>query len=478
MNVKLIVLSLILLLLHACVNDTAENKSDTQTKKIITNDVTTKLPELPANLKVRTPMPPKWTYNATIYEVNIRQYTPKGSFKAFETHLPRLKEMGVGILWLMPIHPIGNKKRKGSMGSYYAVKDYKKVAPEFGSIEDLKSLVNKAHSMGMYVIIDWIANHSAWDNLLIEEHPDWYTLNNKGEHISPVPDWSDVADFNYDNKNLQAYMIDAMKFWVNTTNIDGFRCDMAGMVPVAFWNKARKELDKIKPVFMLAEAEEPELHYSAFDMTYALELHHLMNGVAKDEKNALDINGYFNREELRHFTADYRMQFITNHDENALSSTTKERMGDAEDMFTVFTFVVPGMPLVYSGQEADLNKKLKFFDKDQIDWKNYPKQPFYTQLIKLKKDHRVLWNGAYGGDMKRISTTNERNVFAFSRSNQQDSLIMVFNLSDRKEKFLLNDNSYKGSYQNLMDNEMVKLSNKKHVFLKPWQYYVLKGIEN
>ncbi len=227
---------------------------------------------------------PEWSKNANIYEVNIRQYTPEGTFNAFAEHLPRLKELGVDILWLMPIHPIGEKNRKGSMGSYYSVKDYFGINPEFGTEEDFKNLVNQIHELGMYVIIDWVANHTAWDNQLIYDHPEWYSKNEEEEIIAPVEDWSDVADLNYDVPEVRKYMTDALIYWVKDFNIDGYRCDVAGMVPTDFWNNARYELDKIKPVFMLAEANEPELHEFAFDMTYAWDLHFLWNEMAQGKK--------------------------------------------------------------------------------------------------------------------------------------------------------------------------------------------------
>ncbi len=178
---------------------------------------------------------PEWSYNKAIYEVNVRQYSEEGTFKAFEKHLPRLKELGADILWFMPINPIGEKNRKGTLGSYYSVKNYKKINPEFGNLEEFKSLVKMVHKMGMYVIIDWVANHTAWDNPWIEEHPDFYTTDSLGNIISPNPDWTDVADLNYDNKELWNEMIAALKYWVEECDIDGYRCDVAGMVPIEFW---------------------------------------------------------------------------------------------------------------------------------------------------------------------------------------------------------------------------------------------------
>ena len=239
---------------------------------------------------------PEWSYNKVIYEVNLRQYSAEGTFKAFEKDLPRLKELGVGIIWLMPINPIGVLKRKGTLGSPYSLKDYFGINPEFGNAEDFRSLVKKTHEIGMYLIIDWVANHCAWDNKLLEEHPDWFTKNSEGKYIPPVEDWQDVVDFNYDNKDLWEYMTEALKFWVREYDIDGFRCDVAGMMPTEFWNQARVELDAIKPVFMLAEWETSELHEKAFDMTYSWSDYDIFNQIAKKEKNAEDLTEFYEKE--------------------------------------------------------------------------------------------------------------------------------------------------------------------------------------
>ena len=208
---------------------------------------------------------PEWSKNANIYEVNIRQYSPEGTFNAFTDDLPRLQAMGVDIIWLMPIHPIGELNRKGTLGSYYAVQDFNAVNPEFGTEEDLRALVNKAHELGMKVILDWVANHSAWDNVWTI-NKEWYTLDEEGNFVPPIEDWSDVIDFNYDNPELREAMLSALEYWVREFDIDGYRCDVAGMVPTDFWVHAHTELDKIKDVFMLAEDGEPELLLEAFDM--------------------------------------------------------------------------------------------------------------------------------------------------------------------------------------------------------------------
>jgi len=310
---------------------------------------------------------PEWAKNATIYEVNIRQFTPEGTFKAFETHLPRLKKMGVDILWLMPIHPIGVENRKGSLGSYYAISDYKAVNPEFGTLNDFKQLVKSAQALDMKIIIDWVANHSSPDNVWVKQgHKDWYTLDSLGR-LQPTigTDWWDVADLNYDNKEMRKEMISSMKYWLTEANIDGFRCDVASWVPIDFWVDARKELDATKKVFMLAEAEEVEMH-KAFDMTYGWNLHHIMNDVAKGKK---DVTAFYNyAKDNKHPKSAYRMNFTSNHDENSWNGTEMERMGESRFAFAVFAATFEGMPLVYNGQETSLDRTLKFFEKDSIDW--------------------------------------------------------------------------------------------------------------
>ncbi len=313
------------------------------------------------NGKVEQIKHPEWSKNLSIYEVNIRQFTPEGTFNAFIPHLPRLKELGADILWIMPINPIGELNRKGSLGSYYSISDYLTLNPEFGIDEDFKNLIKTAHENDLYVIIDWVANHSAWDNPLVNEHPEWYQKDTTGKMISPY-DWTDVVAFDYSNRQMNDYMLNAMKFWVTEYDIDGYRCDVAGMVPDTFWLRVRTELDKIKPVFMLAEDEAPR-HHAAFDMTYGWEFHHVMNDIYKGEKNANDIEKYLHKNDSLYPSDAYRMYFITNHDENSWNGTEFERLGEGVKAFFVLTATVPGMPLIYSGQEAAMDKRLEFLVK-------------------------------------------------------------------------------------------------------------------
>ncbi|MCU0371179.1 MAG: alpha-amylase family glycosyl hydrolase, partial [Bacteroidales bacterium] len=397
--------------------------------------------------------------------------TPEGTFNAFLEHIPRLKKMGVDIIWLMPIHPVGEKNRKGSLGSYYSVKDYKGVNPEFGTLDDFKKLVSTAHQEGMKVIIDWVANHSSWDNPWITEHPEWYTRDSLGKMVSPF-DWSDVADLNYDNNDLRAAMTDALSYWITETDIDGYRCDVAGMVPVDFWNNTRAELDKIKPVFMLAEAEEPQHHIHAFDMSYAWELHHILNSIAKGEKNANALETYYIKQDTL-FPADaYRMAFTSNHDENSWNGTEFERMGASSLTMAVLTATLPGMPLIYSGQESAFNQRLRFFDKDTIEWKDYRLEPFYTKLFTLKHAYQPLWNGSWGGALSRVSTSADTSVFAFTREKEGDRIFVMANLTGEVKECKLKGEDFSGKYKEWFSEEEVMFRKGDMVRLKPWEYKV------
>jgi glycosidase len=411
--------------------------------------------------------PVPWSEDANIYEVNIRQYTPEGTFNAFSKHLPRLKEMGVEILWIMPIHPIGQKNRKGELGSYYAVKDYLGINPNFGTKEDFQTLVNKAHDMGMRVIIDWVANHTAWDNALIEQHPEWYTHNEAGEIIAPVEDWTDVADLNYDNAELRTYMIDALKYWVEEFDIDGYRCDVAGMVPVDFWIATRTALDSIKPVFMLAEGNEPELH-EAFDMTYAWDLHFIFNEVAQGKKDASDIVARLKEEKDKYPKDGYRMLFTSNHDENSWKGDAYKRLGEAVPTFAALITALPGMPLIYNGQEACMDKSLAFFKKDTIIWKDCEMFDLYKKLLHLKKDNPALWNGTHGGEMKLISSVDEEHLLIFSRTKQTNNILAIFNLSNTQQNYKLPKDFNISDYTNGLSEKAPE----RNGTLEPWEFLI------
>jgi glycosidase len=415
---------------------------------------------------------PDWSKNSVMYEVNVRQYTKEGTFKAFEAHLPRLKELGVDILWFMPIHPISKKNRIGTLGSYYAVQDYKAINPEFGTSEDFKALVEKAHEMGFKVLIDWVGNHTGWDNAWTS-HPEWYTTNSEGNIvIPPGTNWQDVADLNYGNADMQAAMMDAMKYWVKEFDIDGYRADYASGVPTAFWESARGELEKIKPVYMLAEDDtQIKLLRHAFNSNYGWELYNLMNGIAKGLRDAEQVKLYAARMEKQYPEGTYPLQFTSNHDENSWTGTEYERLGEAVKAMAALSFTVPGMPLIYSGQEAGLNKRLQFFDKDEISWDDLTMQPFYQELIRLKHDNPALWNGKAGGVFNSIEA-DDTHILVFERKKDDNTVIVVMNLSAASVKGTIKAGTSAGTYKTFPSQTTIDLKEEQSIVLGPWEYRI------
>lgn len=407
--------------------------------------------------------------SAVIYEANIRQYSGEGTFNAFTKDIPELKKLGVKVLWLMPVYPISTTKSKGSLGSYYAISNYTEINPEFGTLNDFRRLVKTAHDNEMLVILDWVANHTGWDHHWINEHPEYYTKNEKGEITHTVgTDWTDVADLDYNNPELRLAMKRAMKYWVAQENIDGFRCDVAGMVPTDFWRTTIADLKKIKPLFMLAEAWEPELQKNAFDMGYSWDTHHIMNDIAKGVKNASDLANHQKKIDSLYVKDDILMNFVTNHDENSWNGTIKERMGKAADAMTALTYVLPGMPLIYSGQEYDLNKRLLFFEKDSIPKTKGKNWNLLTKLGKLKNNNIGLKGGKQKASYTVLNTSNN-NAFAISRNALTEEVVYLANFSN--ESIVVNHN-IKGSYTDLIANKRIKLTPTKEVELAPWEFKV------
>jgi 1,4-alpha-glucan branching enzyme len=414
---------------------------------------------------------PEWLKDATLYEVNIRQYTPEGTFSAFSEHLESLKEMGVDIIWLMPINPIGEKNRKGSLGSYYSVKDYYAVNPEFGTMADFKAMVTKAHGLGIKVIIDWVPNHSSYDNALTVEHPEYYLKDSTGNFVSPF-DWTDVIRFDYDQPALRQYMIDALKFWLTETDIDGFRFDVAHMIPVSFWNSVRPALYEVKEVFMLAESDQPVLNKDAFDATYDWKLHHIMNQVAQGKMDVSNIDNHFAYVDTAYPVNSILMEFTSNHDENSWNGTEYERLGDAVKTFAVFSYMIPGMPLIYNGQEVCMKKRLRFFERDTIDWVDCDMRAFYTTLNTLKADHEALFAGSTGGKMKRINGNNDKKVFAFTREIENSKLLVILNFAAESLDYSFEHEASTGIYTDVFSGELLNLSSGEAISLKPWDYKV------
>lgn len=416
---------------------------------------------------------PEWSKNGTIYQLNTRQFSPEGTFASAQTQLPRLKELGVDIIWLMPIHEIGVKNRKGTLGSPYSVKDYYSVNPEFGSLQDLKNFVNAAHELEMYVILDWVANHTAWDNTLVNLHPDWYDKDYKGDY-RPTPwwDWHDIIDLNYDQPEVRKYMTDALTYWVKEVNIDGYRCDVAGFVPIEFWNNARKELDAIKPVFMLAEWESRDLHAQAFDMTYAWSWNEAVHNICMGDSDVSQLFIYYSWNESAFPENSMRMTFVSNHDKNAWEGTMYEQFGDGLEAAIVLSVVGEGMPLIYNGQEAGNKKRLAFFEKDAIEWKEHEIGVLYKELFKLMKSNTALWHAKWGATMIKVPNSEESKVFSFVRENKNDKVFVVINFSDQSQEITFKGSLYPGTYIDYFSKKTVELRQDLELQLEPWSYKV------
>ena len=409
--------------------------------------------------------------NAIIYEANIRQYSPEGTFEKFTEDIPKLKELGVKIIWVMPIYPISTTKSKGSLGSYYAISDYTKVNPEFGNLDDVKNLVKTAHDNGMYVILDWVANHTGWDHVWLKSHPEYYTKNEKGEITHTVgTDWTDVADLNYDNLEMRAEMLEDMKYWLKEANVDGFRCDVAGMVPLDFWENTVTELKKLKPVFMLAEGWEPNLLENAFDMGYSWDTHHRMNALAQGKETVKNWDERMIQIDTLYEKDDILMNFITNHDENSWSGTVKERMGDASEVMLALSYCAPGMPLIYSGQEYDMNKRLRFFEKDTISKVKGKVWPLMAKLGELKNNNKALNGGKNAASYQKINSSDNKNVLIFSREKEGNKLTFMANLSNKEVTFT---SEKEGESVDFLTNEKLTFSKEKPLTFKPWQYKIL-----
>jgi glycosidase len=408
----------------------------------------------------------QWAKDATIYEVNIRQYTPEGTFAAFQKHLPRLADMGVTVLWFMPITSISQKIKKGSLGSYYACSSYTKINAEFGSESDFLNLVNAAHDLGMKVIIDWVANHTGREHEWMQMHPEWFTRNEAGE-FTERNGWDDVVDLNYGNNDMRNALIGAMQYWVRDFKIDGFRCDMAHLVPLDFWVDARKAVETIKPLYWLAECEDVNYH-RVFDTTYAWALMHASEKLAKGEAGVHDIYN------VLHDYAQYpagatKLLFTSNHDENSWNGTEYEKFGAAAKAWAVFTQTWKGIPLIYSGQELPNKKRLEFFDKDQIDWTT--SQPalhdFYKTLSALRKSNKAIING----DTFNLPT-DANGVMAYIRHDESSAVLVVLNLSAGHHKIKISHEKLHGKFKNVFSGFTYTFENEVSFELMAGDYFV------
>ncbi len=413
---------------------------------------------------VRAGAPPAWTRDAVIYEVNVRQFTPEGTFSALRGHLPRLRRMGVDILWLMPVQPIGVKNRKGALGSYYSIANYSAINPEHGTAAEFRAFMDDAHRQGLKVILDWVPNHTAFDHPWITAHRDWYTLRADGSISNALDnegretDWTDVAELNYGNPAMRRAMIGEMRWWLDTMNIDGFRCDVALGVPPDFWTEATRALTAVRPdLFMLAEAESPALH-GPFHMTYGWELHHLLNEVSRGKKPVAELDTYFAKQE-REYPADaLRMYFTSNHDENSWNGTEFERMGENHlPSFVVAATVRSSMPLLYTGQEVSNRKRLRFFEKDTVDWSGPSLEPFYRAMFELKERQPALRSGVPGGEQRRLATEGAREVYAFTRSRDGNTVLVAVNFGDKSSRVTYGQLPSAGAYTDWFSKATVAL---------------------
>lgn len=433
--------------------------------------------------------------NAVIYEANIRQYSPEGTFEAFTKDIPELKKLGVKVIWIMPIQPISMTKRKATdgrtvtdikdekerakyLGSYYSISDYRGINPDMGSKSDFQDLVQTAHDNGMYVILDWVANHTGWDHPWIKTNPEYYHKNKKGEVTDPLnPEtgeswgWTDVAHLDYSNPALHEVMKDEMLYWVKELNIDGFRCDVADNVPTSFWEFSIPKLREAKPLFMLMESNKEYLFKdNLFDMGYGWEAHHVMNDIYKGKKSVADMDSLFAKISKEYSKTAFFMNFTSNHDENSWQGTEYERMGDGVEAFTALTYTMPGMPLIYTGQEYELKRRLKFFEKDSIPKAKGKMFSLYEKLGTLKNNNSALNGAKNAASFNRIQTSNDKNIMAFARANKKDKVIYIANLSKQSTEFTL---PLEGTFTNYLTNEKVTFTKQQKHQFKPWEYYIL-----
>ena len=408
-----------------------------------------------------------WAKGSNIYEVNIRQYTAEGTFTAFSKHLPRLRKMGVDILWLMPITPISVKERLGTRGSYYACSSYTDINPEFGTLADFKQLVNDAHALGFKFIIDWVANHTGWDHDWTTAHPEYYVIDNNG-NFTEKNGWQDVIDLNYDNKDMRMAMIEAMRYWIREFGIDGFRCDMAHLVPLDFWVEARTQCDQLRSLFWLAECEVVNYH-DVFDTSYAWSWMHATEKYAKGEVSLSEVR------EVMHAYTQYpagasKLFFTANHDENSWNGTEYEKYAIAAKAWAVFTCTWQGLPLIYSGQESPNTKRLEFFHKDLIEWKE-PLQlaDFYQTLLQLRKTNAAISEG----ETFILPSEYDGQLMGFLRRKEDKVVLVLLNLSNQDRLKITVENCWlTGSFTNIFSGLNFSFAGKESIELQSGEFVV------
>lgn len=412
-----------------------------------------------------------WVRDAVIYEVYLRSFSPEGTIRSLEHRIEELKRLGVTVLWIMPVHPVGDANRKGSLGSPYAVQDYYAINPEFGTLEDFRSLVQTVHRHDMKIIIDLVANHAAWDNQLMFEHPEWFTTDETGAQVSPNADWTDVADLNYDHHELRKYMIAMMEYWVRDVGIDGFRCDVAELVPTDFWDVARSQLDKIKPVMMLSEGTIPEHHLKSFDLTYAWNTYDILEKILRSSTPASTIHEIIQNESLRFPKGSLRLRFNTNHDKNAWDAPAVEKFGpQGAKMTAAMMFTLPGVPLIYNGEEVGNPSKLDLFEKVPIVWKDQGRfRNLYEQLTRLRKEHSMFRQGAY----KSVDNSVPEYVYSFARIDEGEVALCLFNWSSKTQSVRLTVDQFSAqSWKEYFTEEVLPAVKSPEVNISPLSYKI------
>ncbi|MEL7730301.1 alpha-amylase family glycosyl hydrolase [Citromicrobium bathyomarinum] len=420
---------------------------------------------------------PDWSRDAVLYQINTRQFTREGTFAAAQKELPRLKQLGVDILWLMPIHPIGEVNRKGTLGSPYSVRDYYAVNPEFGTEDDLRAFIDAAHAQGFKVILDLVANHTAWDNALSSEHPDWYEKTWDG-HFRPTPwwDWSDIIDLDWSKPGVREHVGKAMEYWVRDFGVDGYRADVAGYIPVDFWETMRARLEAIRPVFMLGEVQQTAHHRAAFDATYAWDWHHTSKRIAKGEADATGLFGYYAENESLWPREAMRMTYIENHDSNAWEGTLYENYGDALPAMTALAFTGEGLPLIHNGQEACNAKRLEFFEKDPIDWSQGEDCAYgdlLADLIAFRDANPALHNGQWGARMSQVVNDKPQQLFGWVRQQGGNKVVGLFNLSNQPVEATLADGLAAGDYREFGTGDAVSVAAGDTISLPAWGFRLM-----
>jgi alpha-amylase len=433
--------------------------------------------------------PLEWTHSTNIYEVNVRQYTVEGTFNAFAQHLPKLKGMGVQTLWFMPVTPIAQKNKKGTLGSYYACSDYTSINPEFGTLDDFKALVKQAHEMGFRVIIDWVANHTGWDHKWTKERPGYYLKDPATQDFRIASGMDDIIELDFRNPDLRKAMKEAMKFWVTECDIDGFRCDLAFWVELDFWKEARQEIDAVKPLFWLGEFDEldnPE-YGEAFDASYTWTWMHRTreyyeNNIPRNTGITVSRKAMPMEDSLLFVLKKYddlgdstmRTWFTTNHDENSWNGTEYEKYGDMAKALAVFSITWNGIPLMYSGQELPNKKRLEFFEKDTIVWTGHNElHDFYRVLFKCRTTNPALRGGDPSVQTFRVKTSDPQHVFAYLRKKDNREVLVVLNLSANKNlRFDISDPLVTGVFKNIFSGAANDFTIEKSFEMQPWEYLV------